>query len=158
MPSHFSIDVEAVATGTDHNSRAVAQISLVDEYEQVILNLYVKPPVPVVSYLHALTGLTREVLDQYGMPLEQALSILRAHLPKSAVIVGQNIRKDIEWLGLKEQVDYDSLIDLVSQQQRMDVGQGHASYWPHGACMCNVHGGCTACHAAATPPACVPCS
>lgn len=26
---YFSIDVECVATGTDHNSRAVAQISLV---------------------------------------------------------------------------------------------------------------------------------
>jgi hypothetical protein len=31
----YSIDVEAVATGTDHNSRAVAQISLIDQYEQV---------------------------------------------------------------------------------------------------------------------------
>ncbi len=33
--SHYSIDVECVATGTDHNSRAVAQIALVDQYEQV---------------------------------------------------------------------------------------------------------------------------
>jgi len=27
--THFSIDVECVATGTDHNSRSVAQIALV---------------------------------------------------------------------------------------------------------------------------------
>ncbi len=29
----FSIDVECVATGSDHNSRDVAQIALVDQYE-----------------------------------------------------------------------------------------------------------------------------
>lgn len=32
---YYSIDVEAVATGHDHNSRSVAQISLVDQNEQV---------------------------------------------------------------------------------------------------------------------------
>jgi RNA exonuclease 4 len=32
---YYSIDVECVATGTDHNSRAVGQIALVDQYEQV---------------------------------------------------------------------------------------------------------------------------
>jgi hypothetical protein len=31
----FSIDVECVATGNDHNSRDVAQISLVDQQERV---------------------------------------------------------------------------------------------------------------------------
>lgn len=33
--TYYSIDVECVATGTDHNSRAVGQIALVDQYEQV---------------------------------------------------------------------------------------------------------------------------
>lgn len=32
---YYSIDVECVATGTDHNSRAVGQIALVDQYERV---------------------------------------------------------------------------------------------------------------------------
>ncbi len=32
---YYSIDVECVATGTDHNARAVGQVSLVDQYEQV---------------------------------------------------------------------------------------------------------------------------
>lgn len=34
-PLYYSIDVECVATAADHNSRAVAQIALVDQYEQV---------------------------------------------------------------------------------------------------------------------------
>jgi hypothetical protein len=70
-PLYYSIDVECVATGTDHNSRAVAQIALVDQYEQVVLNLYVKPEKPVVSYLTALTGITRDVVEQYGRPLDE---------------------------------------------------------------------------------------
>lgn len=34
---YYAIDVEAVATGTDHNARSVAQISVVDEYMRVLL-------------------------------------------------------------------------------------------------------------------------
>ncbi|KAK9908817.1 hypothetical protein WJX75_003286 [Coccomyxa subellipsoidea] len=110
--THFSIDVECVATGRDHNARAVAQISLVDQYEQVILNLYVRPQQPVVSYLTPLTGLTRELLDEQGVPLEEAQRILRQYLPRHGILVGQNIGKDVDWLQLKEGQDYESLVDL----------------------------------------------
>ena len=54
--SYFSVDVECVATAKTHNARAVAQISLVDQYERIMLNIYVKPELPVVSYLTPLTG------------------------------------------------------------------------------------------------------
>lgn len=54
--AYYSLDVECVATAKTHNARAVAQFSLVDQYEQVILNIYVKPDLPVVSYLTPLTG------------------------------------------------------------------------------------------------------
>lgn len=110
---YYSIDVECVATGTDHNSRAVAQIALVNQYEQVILNLYVKPDKPVVSYLTALTGLTREVVEQYGRPLEEQVALLKSYLPPQAALVGQNILMDVQWLGLKEGVDFASCVDLA---------------------------------------------
>ncbi|PRW05824.1 Small RNA degrading nuclease [Chlorella sorokiniana] len=110
---YFSIDVECVATGTDHNARAVAQISLVDEYERVLANLYVQPEQPVVSYLTPLTGLTPELLAQHGMPLTQAVGILQAALPTHAVLVGQNIAKDVQWLGLKEGVHFEQMMDLT---------------------------------------------
>lgn len=112
-PKFYSIDVECVATGKDHNARAVAQISLVDEYERVLLDLYVRPEQPIVSYLTPLTGLTKEVLDTHGMPLTQALKYLREYLPKYAILVGQSIGKDVGWLGLKEGVDFESMVDLA---------------------------------------------
>ena len=72
-----------------------------------------KPTVQIFSYLTPLNGLTQPIIDTYGMPLEQAVAVLRQFLPPTATIVGQNIRKDIEWLGLVEGKDYGSLVDLA---------------------------------------------
>lgn len=38
---YYSIDVECVATGHDHNTRDVGQISLVDQFERVSRRLFV---------------------------------------------------------------------------------------------------------------------
>ncbi|KAL4445396.1 hypothetical protein ABPG77_011221 [Micractinium sp. CCAP 211/92] len=110
---YYSIDVECVATGTDHNARAVGQISLVDEHERVLANLYVRPDQAVVSYLTPLTGLTAALLAQHGMPLQQAVSMLCQLLPPSAILVGQNIAKDVQWLGLKEGEHFEQMMDLT---------------------------------------------
>lgn len=112
IPKYYSIDVECVATGTGHNDRAVGQIALVDQYERVILNLYVRCPVPVVSYLTPLTGLTAELVESQGISLQEAMTALRQNLPPFATLVGQNIAADIRWLGLQEGVDFEGLIDL----------------------------------------------
>lgn len=95
-PVHFSIDVECVATGTGHHDRDVAQIGLVDEHENVLLNVFVAPEKEVVSYLTPLTGLTKEMIAQYGVPLPQAMELVRRHLPKHAVLVGQ-VRTVVSW-------------------------------------------------------------
>lgn len=58
---------------------------------QVLLNIYVKPHRPVVSYLTALTGLTPDLIETQGVPLEQAITMVKGSLPTSAVLVGQNI-------------------------------------------------------------------
>mmetsp|Transcript_19332 Transcript_19332/g.21640 ORF Transcript_19332/g.21640 Transcript_19332/m.21640 type:complete len:370 (-) Transcript_19332:58-1167(-) len=108
----YSIDVECVATGPQHNQRSVAQISLVDQHEQVLLNLYIKQDKPVASYIHALTGLTPEQLDA-GIELEEAMRQIRAVLPKESVLVGQNILKDVTWLKLEEGKDFAGMQDLA---------------------------------------------
>uniref|UniRef100_A0A061R761 Exonuclease domain-containing protein n=1 Tax=Tetraselmis sp. GSL018 TaxID=582737 RepID=A0A061R761_9CHLO len=111
--SHFfSIDVECVATGVSHNSRAIGQIALVDQFERLVFSAYVRPEHPVASYLTPLTGLTRELLESQGVPLSQALQYLKLCLPKHAVLVGQNIQQDVSWLGLREGHDFTALRDL----------------------------------------------
>lgn len=70
----FSIDVECVATGVQHNARSVAQVALVDEWSRPIFNTYIKQDMPVVSHIHELTGLSKEILDQHGLPLGENVS------------------------------------------------------------------------------------
>lgn len=113
-PGHpiYSIDVECVATGTQHNARSIAQVALVDEFSRPIFSVYVKQDQPVVSYITELTGLTAEILDTHGLPLAEALAMLRAHLSPAAILIGQSILKDVQWLQLAEGVDYFQLIDI----------------------------------------------
>ena len=115
VATHFSIDVECVATGVEHNARAVAQIALVDQFERCLLNVFVKPPegATVHSYLTPLTGLTKELIEAHGVPLPEAIQRLRAALPTHAVLVGQNIAKDVQWLNLVEGTDFAGMLDLA---------------------------------------------
>jgi len=48
-PGHpvYSIDVECVATGTQHNARAVAQVALVDEWQRPVFNVLIKQVRPI---------------------------------------------------------------------------------------------------------------
>ncbi|GIL53438.1 hypothetical protein Vafri_9016 [Volvox africanus] len=75
-------------------------------------NVYIKQDRPVASYLTPLTGLTEELLWERGVPLVQALASVRSILPRDAVLIGQNIRQDVMWLGLKEGVDFEGMQDL----------------------------------------------
>jgi len=47
----------------------VAQVALVDEWGRPIFNVLIKQEKPVASYLTPLTGLTKEAIDSYGLPL-----------------------------------------------------------------------------------------
>ena len=129
----FSIDVECVATGLQHHDRSVAQIGMVNYWGVSVLNLIVKPEKPVVSYITPLTGLTKDQVEQYGMPEDQALQVLKQNLPKNAVLVGMNIRKDIEWLQLVEGNDFQSCYDLAGLfrvwNQSVRNGKGGWTYF-----------------------------
>jgi RNA exonuclease 4 len=83
---------------------------------QVILDIVVKPDKPVISYLTALTGLTQDIIDSKGVSLPDAVQQLRGCLPRDAVLVGQNILQDVQWLGLKEGTDFKSCLDLAGGQ------------------------------------------
>lgn len=108
----YSIDVECIASGPKHTAREVAHIAMVDENENIVLNLYVKPKVPVFSYLQPLTNLTEEVV-QAGVTLESAVEQIKKSLPKNATLVGQNILKDVQWLSLTEGTDFAGMMDLA---------------------------------------------
>lgn len=91
-----------------------------------------------MSYITPLTGLTKDLIDKHGISMAEAMVTLRRNLPPNAILVGQNILKDVQWLGLVEGTDYSSLIDLsalfqVWNPQRNSMtgfGQDHcAKVW-----------------------------
>eukprot|EP01036_Dinobryon_divergens_P025040 gene25040-33552_t len=135
-PGHpvFCIDVECVATGVSHNARSVAQVALVDEWGRPVFNVFVKQDLPVSSYITELTGLTKETLEQYGMPMAEAMAHLRAHLPPNAVLVGQSILRDVQWLQLAEGVDYASLIDLSGLFRVWNAARGQYTNFSQDHC------------------------
>ena len=89
---YFAIDVECVATGHTHNDRAVAQIAVVDERMRTLVNVFVKPgtaanegtsgastsssSTTIVSTIEPLTGITREKLDEEGIPFGDGTILL----------------------------------------------------------------------------------
>jgi RNA exonuclease 4 len=79
----FSVDVECVAVGAQHHDRAVAQIGLVDCFGRMLLNVLVKPSLPVKSYLTPLTGLTAEKVPPPPPTPRAPLRLLLLLLPRS---------------------------------------------------------------------------
>ena len=63
-------------------------------------------PLKAPSVLLGYCSLTAQLLQEQGMSLQQGLQLLRQTLPKRAILVGQNIRQDVQWLGLQEGTDF----------------------------------------------------
>lgn len=112
VKKYVSIDVECVATGPGHNDRAPCSVAIVDLDETELLNAFFRPTIPIFSYLTELTGIQESDLVGCGDTLEDVRPLIAKCLGPDTVIVGQNPQGDIEWLNLKEGIDYDSLIDL----------------------------------------------
>jgi len=109
---YYVLKVSCVATGYGADDRAVGHIALVDFNLKTVANVFVKPELPITSYLAPLTSLTPALLDKYGYPLEKAVEIIQTELPKNGVVVGQNICMDLQWLGLKIGTDCAGAVDL----------------------------------------------
>jgi len=125
----YSIDVECVATGYGHGTaqRFPGRVAMVDAEGEMVLDELVRHDDggddddkgggrtrrKVVSYLTPLTGLTQEACQTRGRTLEEVANLVRSLLPPDAVLVGQSIHHDIDWLGLIKGVDYRDSVDLA---------------------------------------------
>mmetsp|Transcript_21887 Transcript_21887/g.69912 ORF Transcript_21887/g.69912 Transcript_21887/m.69912 type:complete len:302 (-) Transcript_21887:45-950(-) len=107
-----SVDVECVATGQASSDRAVARVAFVDFHGNVLLDRLVRPEVPVLSYLTALTGIEPGELDK-AATLAEVRAELIEKLPANAVLVGQAIKHDIHWLELEQGVHFRDQFDIA---------------------------------------------
>ncbi|KAK8805746.1 hypothetical protein WA158_002402 [Blastocystis sp. Blastoise] len=108
----YSIDVECVATGVRHCDRSPARVALVDSCSRVLFLSFIKPTEPIKSYLTPLTGIVPSDLESAPC-LSEVLIEMKRLLPSDCILVGQCIKHDIDWLGLKKNIDYADSIDLA---------------------------------------------
>jgi hypothetical protein len=88
---------------------------MVDSNCDLVYDRIVNPKldgVEVASYLERLTGLNEEICDQ-GVDLKTAVEGLKEKLPRDALLVGQGIKHDIEWLSLSSGVDFAASFDIA---------------------------------------------
>ncbi len=126
----FSLDVECVATGRRHvnDDRDVCIVAVVDQNEKVLLKKKVKPEKPVVSYLTPLTGVRAGDLDD-APTVASVIAEVKSLLGPNAVLVGQNIQSDIEWLRLEQGVDYGRTVEVSEMFSSYNSRYGNISYF-----------------------------
>lgn len=91
----------------------MAHIVAIDQNEVIVFDSYVKPDIPVVSYLTPLTGVESHHLES-APSLSQATQALKQILPKNSIIIGQSIQKDMDWVGLKVPQDVAATFDVAT--------------------------------------------
>jgi RNA exonuclease 4 len=105
--------VERIASGKSHNDRVIAQIVLVDQDERLVFQAFIKPQTTIVSYLKKLTGLSEGIVNTLGIKFNDAIGHLKTLLDPSTILVGHNVREDVNSLDLQQGRDYSSMMDLL---------------------------------------------
>lgn len=118
----YSIDVECVAIGYGHTDRQrlAGRVALVDAEDNVLVDEYVRlidHSHDIVSYLTPLSGLDEtKCLCPDNKSLDEIMVMVKQKMQPAdkAVVVGQSIHHDIQWLGLEKGVDFQDLVDIGS--------------------------------------------
>lgn len=103
MPSYdvkdyIAIDCEMVGVGPRKVS-ALAEVSLVNYFEEVIYHKYVIPEEPVTDYRTHVSGITPEILKEKGEPFKKVKKELESIL-KDKILVGHGLQNDINVIGI----------------------------------------------------------
>lgn len=123
---YFAIDVECAATGKAHDARTPIAVSMVDQQLKVIVDEIIQPSVPIVNYLTPLTGISEGHMA-VAKCFSDVVQIIREHLPRDSIIVGQGVGRDLAWLGLTQGVDYNSIVDLSDEIKYYNPRYGNYS-------------------------------
>lgn len=93
----YGVDCEMVDTT---EGRELGRVCVVDSKCSIVLDVLVKPSAPVVDYLTEFSGLTKEILDEATLSLEDVHDILRRRLPPGALLIGHSLEYDLRALHL----------------------------------------------------------
>ncbi|XP_067002958.1 uncharacterized protein Rexo5 isoform X2 [Anabrus simplex] len=94
----FGLDCEMCRTCSGESE--LTRVSVVDEQLQVVYETLVKPYNRITDYLTRFSGITKHLLKDVTVRLEQVQRDLRALLPPDAILIGQSLNFDLQALKM----------------------------------------------------------
>ena len=124
--SFVAMDCEMVGVGKDGTQSALARISILDYYGNVVMDEYIKPGRKVTDYRSFVSGITPEILHtkaklSFAACRKQVIKLLRGK-----VLVGHALENDLGILRINH--PWYMIRDTAQYQPFMKVRAG--AYWP----------------------------
>ena len=122
----LALDCEMVGVGKDGTQSALARISIVDYYGNVVMDEYIKPGRKVTDYRSFVSGITPEILQKnakmdYATCRKKVIRLLRGN-----ILVGHALENDLGILRINH--PWYLIRDTAQYQPFMKVRAG--AYWP----------------------------
>jgi RNA exonuclease 4 len=97
---YFALDCEMVGTGPDGFDSAVARVTLINWEHQVVLDTFVKVPVPVTDYRTHVSGIRPEDIEsEKALTFDEARAAVETIL-RGKILIGHGLENDLCALGL----------------------------------------------------------
>jgi len=97
---YFALDCEMVGVGPDSVDSALARVCVVNWDNKVVLDTFVKVPVPVTDYRTFVSGVRPEDIESdSAMPLDE-VRILVQTIIHGKVLIGHGLENDLKALGI----------------------------------------------------------
>lgn len=90
----FSVDCEMCET--DVANRELTRISIVDEFENTILDTLVKPEGRITDYVTRWSGITPDMMEGVTTTLGDVQKAIQSLLPPDAILVGHSLEHDLQ--------------------------------------------------------------
>jgi len=102
QPGAIALDCEMVGGGRDGSANICARVCIVDEHENVLLNTYVQPILPITDFRHEITGIKAADLRDAPSFRQVRRTVLNIFGNQQQLLVGHDLRHDLACL----RVDY----------------------------------------------------
>ena len=97
---YFALDCEMVGVGPEGLDSAVARVTIVNWEKKVILDTFVKVPVPVTDYRTHVSGIqSRDIESDDAMTFEDTRRAVE-HIIRGKILIGHGLDNDLRSLGL----------------------------------------------------------
>merc|ERR1712071_23686 len=100
MGLYFALDCEMVGVGPHGAQSALARVSIVNWDSEVVLDTFVKVPVPVTDYRTFVSGIRSEDIESgNAMPLEKVRIIVK-NILRGKILIGHALENDLKALNI----------------------------------------------------------